>query len=48
MPVCVERSVLDLPRVYVNGGSRGFLVGLDPKELVRVLEPTIVEVALEG
>jgi len=47
MPVCVERSVLDLPRVYVNGGSRGFLVGLDPKELVRVLEPTLVEVALE-
>ena len=48
MPVCVEKGILDLPRIYVNGGSRGFLVGLDPKELVRVLEPTIVEVAIEA
>jgi Cys-tRNA(Pro) deacylase len=48
MPVCVERSVLDLPRIYVNGGSRGFLVGIDPKELVRVLAPTVVEVGIEG
>jgi len=48
MPVCVERTILDLPRIYVNGGSRGFLVGLDPAELVRVLAPTLVEVALEG
>ena len=45
MPVCVERSILDLPRIYVNGGSRGFLVGIDPKELVRVLEPTVVDAA---
>jgi Cys-tRNA(Pro) deacylase len=48
IPVCVERTILDLPRIYVNGGSRGFLVGLDPAELVRVLAPTLVEVALEG
>ena len=48
MPVCVEKTVLDLPRIYVNGGSRGFLVGIDPGELVRVLEPTVVEVGIEG
>jgi Cys-tRNA(Pro) deacylase len=48
MPVCVERTILDLPRIYLNGGSRGFLVGIDPKELVRVLEPTVVEVGIEG
>jgi Cys-tRNA(Pro) deacylase len=48
MPVCVERSVLDLPRIYVNGGSRGFLVGIDPREIVRVLEPTVVEVGIES
>jgi Cys-tRNA(Pro) deacylase len=47
MPVCVERSVLDLPRIYVNGGSRGFLVGIDPKEIQRVLEVTVVEVGIE-
>ena len=48
MPVCVERGVLDLPRIYVNGGSRGFLVGIEPQDLVRLLEATVVEVAIEG
>jgi Cys-tRNA(Pro) deacylase len=46
MPVFVERSVLDLPRIYVNGGSRGFLVSMDPRELARVLKPTPVDVAI--
>jgi Cys-tRNA(Pro) deacylase len=46
MPVYLERSVLALPRVYVNGGSRGFLVGLAPGELLRVLGPTLVDVAV--
>jgi Cys-tRNA(Pro) deacylase len=47
MPIYVERTILDLPKVYVNGGQRGFLVGLDPKEFVRVLaaEPVDVGVA---
>ena len=48
MTVCVERGVLDLPRIYVNGGSRGFLVGIEPQNLVRLLEPTVVEVGIEG
>lgn len=48
MPIFVERSILDLEKVYVNGGSRGFLVGLAPSELVRVLSPTPVDVAIEG
>ena len=48
MPVCVERGVLDLPRIYLNGGSRGFLVGIEPQELVRLLEATVVDVAIEG
>jgi prolyl-tRNA editing enzyme YbaK/EbsC (Cys-tRNA(Pro) deacylase) len=39
--------VLDLPRIYINGGRRGFLVGIDPKELVRVVGAKSVEVALE-
>lgn len=46
MPVYLEKTVLDLPRIYINGGRRGFLVGLDPRELVRVLAPTLVEVGL--
>lgn len=47
MPVYVERTVLDLPRIYLNGGSRGFLVGLDPRALVPLLKPTAVDVAIE-
>jgi Cys-tRNA(Pro) deacylase len=44
--VFLERSVLDLQKIYINGGRRGFLVGMAPGEIVRVLRPTLVEVAL--
>jgi Cys-tRNA(Pro) deacylase len=47
MPVYVERTVLELPQVYVNGGRRGFLVAIDPQVFVTVLAATPVEVALE-
>jgi len=47
MPVYLERSVLELPRIYINGGRRGYLLGMDPAELVRVLEPILVDVAME-
>jgi Cys-tRNA(Pro) deacylase len=46
LPVYVEGTVLELPRIYINGGKRGFIVGLEPKELVRVLQPTSVCVAI--
>lgn len=45
MPVYVERSILDLPRIWINGGARGFLVGLDPKVLGGLLEIRPVEAA---
>ena len=48
MPVYVERTILDLPRIYVNGGSRGFLVGLDPKALAALAQATPVDAAIEG
>jgi len=47
MPVYMQRSILDLPKIYINGGRRGFLVGLAPGELVRTLAPVLVTVALE-
>ncbi|WP_085316407.1 Cys-tRNA(Pro) deacylase [Derxia lacustris] len=37
MPVFVEETILGLPRIYINGGRRGFLVSIDPAELVRTL-----------
>jgi Cys-tRNA(Pro) deacylase len=47
MPVYLERSVLELPRIYINGGRRGYLLGMDSSELARTLSPVLVEVALE-
>jgi Cys-tRNA(Pro) deacylase len=47
MPIYVERTVLALDRIYINGGRRGFLVAIDPKELLRVCKATAVDVALE-
>lgn len=47
MPIYVERTILELDRIYINGGRRGFLVGIDPTELVRVSKATPVDVALE-
>ena len=46
MPVFVERTILELPRIYVNGGSRGFLVGIAPADLAALLAPTPVDVAI--
>jgi prolyl-tRNA editing enzyme YbaK/EbsC (Cys-tRNA(Pro) deacylase) len=46
MPVYLEETILDLPRIYLNGGKRGFLVGLDPADVVRILKPTPVHVAI--
>ena len=46
MPIHAEATIFDLPRIYLNGGSRGFLVGLDPKDLERVLKINRVSVAI--
>jgi Cys-tRNA(Pro) deacylase len=46
MPIYCQASITALPRIYINGGARGFLVGLAPAELVRVLQPTLVDVAI--
>jgi Cys-tRNA(Pro) deacylase len=46
LPVYVERSILALPRIHINGGRRGFLVAMAPADLVRVLSPTPVDAAI--
>jgi len=43
MPVCLERTIGDLDRIFINGGARGFLVSLAPADLIRVLSPTLVD-----
>jgi Cys-tRNA(Pro) deacylase len=46
MPVWVEHSILALPRVAINGGRRGFLVGIEPAVLSGPLGATPVQCAL--
>lgn len=46
MPVYLERGILDLPLIYINGGHRGFLVGMHPHDLLRLLAPTMVDAAI--
>lgn len=47
MPVYVEESILSLPRIVLNGGRRGYLVGIAPREIVRLLGAKPVNCALE-
>jgi len=44
MPVYVEKTIFDLPKIYINGGKRGFLVSLDPKILKDILTIERVEI----
>ena len=48
MPIYVERSILALNKIYINGGQRGFLVGIDPQIIVDVLGATAVDCALSA
>ena len=45
MPVYCEKTIGELPIIYINGGARGFLIGISAQELFRVLKPVTVEVA---
>ena len=47
MPVYLEESILALPKILINGGRRGFLVGLAPQECSRLLGAIPVQCALE-
>ena len=46
MPVYVEQSILDLETIYINGGRRGYLVGIAPQVLVEVVNARPVNCAL--
>lgn len=47
MPVYLQASIAGLPRIYINGGKRGYLVGLTPQTLIDILHPALVEVAVD-
>ena len=46
MPVFIEESILALPRICINGGRRGYLVGIDPQVCVQLLAAQPVNCAL--
>jgi Cys-tRNA(Pro) deacylase len=47
LPIFLERSITALPAVYINGGRRGFLLKLQTDQLLKALNPRLVDVALE-
>jgi Cys-tRNA(Pro) deacylase len=48
MPVYIERTILGLPRICINGGRRGYLLGIAPEVCVRLLGAQPVDCALES
>jgi len=45
LPVYVEETILNLPRIFINAGRRGLLCEMSPKDMVRVLNPIAVRAA---
>jgi Cys-tRNA(Pro) deacylase len=48
LKVYAEKTIFDLPVIFINGGKRGFLVSLNPNDLKAVLQTTEVNVAIEN
>ncbi len=46
MPVFMEETILDLPKIYINGGRRGYLLAMDPHDIVKALNPRLVRVGI--
>ena len=46
LPVYAERSLFNLEKIYINGGRRGYLIGIAPALLTQLLKPTLVDCAL--
>lgn len=47
LPVYAERTIFELPLIYINGGKRGFLIEIEPRVLKELLKAMEVEVAIE-
>lgn len=47
MPVYMEETIATLEKIYINGGKRGYLVGISPVDLIRILKPVPVNAGIE-
>lgn len=45
MPVVMQKTILDLPFIFINGGKKGFLVKIDPQVVVDLLSPRLFEIS---
>jgi Cys-tRNA(Pro) deacylase len=48
MPVYLEASIAEQSYVYINGGKRGYLVGMNPTQLCQILKPTLIQVTIDN
>ncbi len=46
LPIYMEKTILELPAILINAGSRGLLAQMAPAELMRILHPVLVNVAI--
>jgi len=46
LPIYMEETIAGQEKIYINGGKRGYLVGMSPQELIRVLKPVAVKVGI--
>lgn len=46
LPVYMEKTIVDLPELFINAGTRGLLAGMNPTQLIGLLEPVLVNVAI--
>ena len=47
MPVYMEETILDLSKIYINGGRREYLIAMDPRDIIKTLSPILVKVGIE-
>lgn len=47
MPIHMVETIINLPRIYINDGKSGYLVGIDPNDALRVLKPALANVRIE-
>jgi Cys-tRNA(Pro) deacylase len=47
-PIFMEETIVGLPKIYINGGKRGYLVGLSPQDAQQLLNPQLVRVGISG
>ncbi len=48
MPTYCQATIADLPTVYINGGRRGYIISMSSTEMLRVLQPVLLEFAQPG